>query len=142
MSETFHRCRHFTIEELVDQRTVERFGQNAWMLLNPNALRALDDLRDFFDRGVTVNNWKWGGRFRNRALRIGNHAIGAEYSQHRLGNAFDCDVRGMSAEQARQAILTNKDHPLLQRITCIEAGVNWLHFDCRNIADRIRIVNP
>jgi hypothetical protein len=141
-------CRHFKIYELVDKKTFDRFGLHAWMFLNPTALQALDGIRDFFtelrgkDTPVIVNNYHSGGPFQYRGLRPLSCAIGAEYSQHRLGNAFDCDIKGVSAERARQIILEHKDDPRLAMITCIEADVNWLHFDCRNIPDRIRIVHP
>lgn len=141
-------CNHFKIYELVDKATLDRFGFRAWMLLNPIALQALDGIREFFtdlrgkDTPVTVNNYHAGGPFQFRGLRPKSCTVGAEYSQHRLGNAFDCDIKGLSAEEARREILANKDNPLLININCIEAGVNWLHFDCRNIPDRIRIVHP
>lgn len=112
------------------------------MFLNPLALQALDGIRDFFDAPVIVNNYHAGGRFQFRGLRPRFCSVGAEYSQHRLGNAFDCDVAGVSAEQVRKVILAHRDDPRFLFINCIEADVNWLHFDCRNIPDRIRIVHP
>jgi hypothetical protein len=112
--------------------------------LNPHALMALDSLRDFFDAPITVNNWLWGGPFSYRGLRPLDCSVGADYSQHRFGNAFDCDVSGVTAEEARVLILGAKDDFGIQHINCIEADVNWLHFDCRNIPyeDRIKIVYP
>jgi hypothetical protein len=187
-------CRHFKIYELVDEKTFDRYGLRAWEFFNPQALRALDNLREFFAAPVTVNNYHSGGPFHFRGLRprsCGNGAelsqhirtldnlreffgaqvtvnngaefsqhiraldnlreffgaqvkvnVGAEFSQHRLGNAFDCDIKGVPAEQARQVILDQPDHPQFALINCIEGNVNWLHFDCRNIPDRIRIVYP
>ncbi len=135
-------CKHFKIYELVDQQTFARFGLQAWMLLNPVALQALDGIRNYFDAPVIVNNYHSGGTFQFRGLRPKSCPVGAEYSQHRLGNAFDCDIAGISAEEARREILSNANDPRLYPINCIEADVNWLHFDCRNIPDRIRIVTP
>ncbi len=135
-------CEHFAIQELVDRATYERFGVGAWQFLSQEGLIALDGIREYFGKPVIVNTWHRGGSFQYRGLRPRSCDIGAEYSQHRLGNAFDCDVSGVSAEEVRREILTHPNDPRLHRITCIEAGVNWLHFDCRNIADRIRVVNP
>lgn len=135
-------CRHFELQELIDPQTYKQFGTSAWMFLNTTALQALDGLRDFFDVPVTVNNWHKGGPFQHRGFRPITCTIGGKYSQHRLGNGFDCDVQGIPAEAARERILAAKDDPRLRLITCIEARVNWVHFDCRNIADRIRIVTP
>jgi hypothetical protein len=135
-------CEHFAIQELVDPATYERFGVGAWQFFTPGALLALDGLREHFGRPITVNNWHRRGPFQFRGFRPRSCATGAEYSQHRLGNGFDCDIQGVSAEEARQEILRHKNDQLLIHINCIEADVNWLHFDCRNIADRIRIVKP
>lgn len=134
--------RHFKIYELVDKATFDRFGLQAFMFLNPLALQALDGIRDFFDAPVTVNNYHAGGSFQFRGLRPRSCGIGAEYSQHRLGNAFDCDIAGVSADEARKVIMECRNDPRLLFVNCIEADVNWLHFDCRNIPDRIRIVHP
>lgn len=141
-------CRHFKIYELVDKKTFDRFGLQAWMLLNPLALQALDGIREFFtalrgkDTPVTVNNYHSGGPFQYRGLRPHSCTVGAEYSQHRLGNAFDCDIAGISADEARKIIVKHRNDPRFLFINCLEADVNWLHFDCRNIPDRIRIVHP
>ena len=136
------KCRHFDIKELVDPETYKLFGEASWMFLNPAALSALDDLREFFGVPVTVNNWHTGGQFKYRGFRPRACTVGGEYSQHRLGNAFDCDIKGVTADEARQRILANKDDVRLMHITCLEDKVNWVHFDCRNIPDRIRVVQP
>ena len=134
--------RHFKVYELVDKATFDRFGLQALMFLNPLALQALDGIRDFFDAPVTVNNYHSGGSFQFRGLRPRSCSVGAEYSQHRLGNAFDCDIAGVSADQARKIIMDHRNDPRFLFINCIEADVNWLHFDSRNIPDRIRIIHP
>lgn len=135
------RCKHFDIKELVDEKTYKQFEEGSWMFFNQDALKALDGIRDYFETPVIVNNWASGGQFQFRGLRPITYTGGGTYSQHRLGNAFDCDVSGMSAEQVRKKILADKDNELLKLITCIEGGVNWVHFDCRNIPDRIRVVS-
>lgn len=138
----FYKAIHFDIKELVDRDTYNRYGENAWMFLNPAALQMLDGLRDFFGCAVIVNNWHTGGPFQYRGFRSRFCNIGGDYSQHRFGNAFDCDIQGWDAEAVRQKILMNKDNPLLKNITRLESDVNWLHVDCANSPDRIRIVRP
>lgn len=135
-------AKHFSIEELVDRATFEQFGQKAWMFFSPIALRQLDNLRDYFGEPVTINNWKQGGQFQFRGFRPRAYSLGGEFSQHRLGNAFDLDVKGMAASAVRQEILTHKDHLLLKDINCLEDKVNWVHFDCRNCLERILVVQP
>jgi len=133
--------RHFKAFELVDPITYAKFGEGALQLFNPLALQALDTMRDYFKVPITVNNWKTGGPFKWRGLRTVDCLEGAKWSQHRLGGAFDCDVRGKTADEARSEIIYNKGFKI---ITCLEADVNWVHLDVRNIDTRngILIVRP
>jgi hypothetical protein len=127
------RPEHFQLYELVDRATFQKWGDNAWTLLNPNALEALEGIRNFFDSPVMVNNWYGGGPFQYRGYRGPECQIGAPLSQHRRGNAFDCDIKGLSASEAREIILANQDDPRLSKITRLEADVTWLHFDCGEV---------
>ncbi|OPL13595.1 MAG: hypothetical protein AVO39_10370 [delta proteobacterium MLS_D] len=137
----YYKCRHFNIKELVDKKTFARFGEDAWMFFNPMALRMLDALRDYFATTVTVNDWPFGGKNQYRGFRPPGCKIGAEFSQHKRGAAFDISVKGFTAETVREEILTHKD-TYFPQITCLEGEIPWVHFDCRNIPDRIRIVYP
>jgi hypothetical protein len=139
-----YTCRHFRIEELVPKDVFEKFGDRSWQFLNPVALKALDNIREHFDDYVTVNNWLWGGPFQARGFRPMWSNVGASLSQHRLGNAFDLDVDNLSAKAVRAEIILHKHHPHFRDINCLEADVNWVHFDCRNIPEetRILIVHP
>lgn len=144
----FYKCKHFHIYELVDPVTHRYFGERSWMFFNPRALRMIDGIWEFFNdyRGcktvVKINDWYWGGQYQWSGLRTLDCSIGGDLSQHRLANAADCKIEGVPAEEARRVILADQDHKDLQYITCIEADVDWLHIDSRNIKDRIRIVYP
>ena len=136
----FYKCQHFRIEELVDRKTFEKWGQQCWMFLNPYALQSLDGIRNYFSRPVIANNWIFGGQSEWRGLRPSYCMIGATYSQHRFGNAFDIDVEGVEAEEVRQTIIRLKDNFLFQHINCLETGIHYIHFDCRNVSNRILLV--
>lgn len=138
---TYYECQYFGIDELVDPQTYERWGEQAWMFFRPEALKMLDEIRRFYNRPVTVNNWKWGGSFQYRGFRPRSTSTGAEYGQHRFGNAFDLDVNGIPAETVRKDIIAHRDS-YFKGITCLEANVNWVHFDCRNVKNRIMLVYP
>jgi hypothetical protein len=130
--------KYFNIYELVDKKTFEEHGTDAFDLFNPDALIALDDLREFFGSSVTVNNWhEVNGGSQWRGLRTPEKAteLGSPHSQHRYGNAFDCDVQGYTAKQAREIIKFNQDDPLLKRIQRIEDKVSWVHFDLADLPD-------
>jgi len=133
--------KHFQLFEIVDPETYRSKGEAAWDLFNPEALMALDNLREFFGVPITINNWHIGGPFSLRGYRTPERAaeLGASHSQHALGNAFDCDIHGLTADQARNGIIENKDNPLLQKIMRLEDGVSWVHFDLMSVPDRIHV---
>lgn len=136
--------KNFRTYELVDRRTYEQMGDGALSLFHPDALQALDDLRDYFKVPVTVNNWRKGGPFQWRGYRTKEKAaaLGAPNSMHARGGAFDCTVSGITAAAARSRIMADKDNPLLCRITRMEAGVSWLHFDIKTLppgVERIKL---
>lgn len=136
-----YASRYFKIEELVPSIVFKRFGHRSWMFLNPIALQMLDTIREFYDRPVTVNNWLWGGNLENRGFRTPKSDVGASFSQHKLGNAFDLNVENISSEEVRNDILKNQNNIFVD-INCLESDVSWVHFDVRNIQDRILIVSP
>ena len=138
----YYKCRYFRIEELVPKNLHTQFGEDCWQFFNPLALEALDNVRIYFDRPVTVNTWLWGGNLQLRGLRPPGTSVGAAYSLHKFGGAFDFDVWEMLAGEVRQVILDNQDQPAFENINCLEADVSWVHMDVRNVEDRIKLVYP
>jgi hypothetical protein len=120
---------YFRLEEIVDKKTFEQYGISAWQLFDLKALTMLDDLRAFFGVPITCNDWHRDGQFSMRGYRPGWTTVGAKNSPHKLGKAFDVDVHGISAEEARSIIKADMSNPLLANIQRIEAEVNWLHID-------------
>jgi len=133
------KCRHFSIQELVDPVTYKELGQRAWMLFDENALLTIDLLRDTFGP-ATINNWRWGGNFKWSGLRTKNCTIGAKYSLHRFGKGFDLKFKNISASDVRRAIKRDEVY-WSQHISRIEKKVNWLHIDLAN-TDGIVWINP
>ena len=127
--------RHFQTYELVDKGTYEKMGDGALSLFNPKILIALDNVRDFFGVPITVNTWFDKGEFQWRGYRTveAAHKLGSPtgHEQHQAGNAFDFDVYGLTAQEARDKIVANQDNPLLANITRLEANVSWVHMDCK-----------
>ena len=137
--------KYFRIEEVVDPESFKILGEEAFELFNPDALIALDNLRKFFSVPITVNNWHTGGFFKYRGYRPPDCKVGAKMSQHRFGNAFDCDIRGYTAEQARKKIIENQNNPLLEKIMRLEGKTGWVHLDCKILPKnikRIYVFNP
>jgi len=128
--------KYFELHELVDRATYQKYGDKAWELFEPDSLIMLDDLRSFFNAGITVNTW-WGHPqgYQYRGYRPPDSKVGAPRSYHKRGMAFDCDVKGYTAADVRKIILENKDNPLLQKIMRMEADVTWLHIDRGSIPE-------
>lgn len=105
-------------------------------LFDNRALITLDRLRERYGQ-ITVNNWLWDGERTESGLRNPKTAIGARWSDHKFGRAFDCLFKKITAEQVRLDILADPFHPDFELITCLEMTVSgkpitWLHFATRN----------
>ena len=120
----------FKISELVCADVYNRFGEGAWRFLDDRILQVLYILRfEIFDAPITINN---GKNYTQRGLRCNRCQLvrskSTPYlSAHVLGKAFDMDVKGYTADEARQKIKANlAKFPFPIRM---ESGVSWLHID-------------
>lgn len=131
--------RHFKAYELVDRKTYEQMGENALSLFTPQALRMLDDFREFFGVPIRVNDWYKGGKFQWRGWRTPAKCamLGTPGSRHGKGEAFDLDVEDHTAQEVRQIVRINQDDPLLRHVMRMEDGVSWVHIDCMKTDKRI-----
>ena len=128
----------------MDPLTFIERGESAWELLDARAIVTLDQLRDKFGP-LTVNTWHTNEShptrgFKYRGFRPWTCPEGAKFSQHKYGRAFDCSSRRVTAEEMRQYILEHHDD--FPFINCLELDVDWLHFDTRNVTQRIKLVRP
>ena len=53
-------------------------------------------IRDKTGKGVTFNNWFWGGVYENSGFRTPDCDEGANLSAHKRSSAIDIKVKGMS----------------------------------------------
>jgi len=140
-----YRPKYFHAWELVDRVTYQKFSGNSFFLFSAISLMMIDGIRDFLGVPVIINNWHEGGAYEFSGLRPISCKVGAEYSQHRLGQAFDLKPLRMPIGDAFKKIMDNISDERLKYISVIEDITytpTWLHVDCRNIPDRIRIVKP
>ena len=133
------KCSFFGIEELVSREVFSDRGEKAWALLDERALETLDALRKEFGP-ITVNDWKWGGSYEYSGFREPDCGIGAAYSQHRFGRAFDCKFKNVSVDRVRARILSTPEK--FPHISALEMNVSWLHFDVRNYGPEVLKFNP
>jgi len=134
----------FDVREFVPPSIWRQFGKASRWFLDERMLDLAQFYRDYFDAPVTVNNWHYGGKFKERGFRLPNTDTGAQLSQHKMGRAFDCTVGGMSPNEVRKEIKDNEETFMEQGLTTLEHGdiaTTWVHSDIRSTGqDDILIV--
>ena len=87
------------------------------------------------DSSVSINTWKWGGRYTDSGLRTCDMTQYSEYSQHRYKDSVDIKVDGFSVSQLRKIVVDNFEYiNKMFGITTIERigkTPTWLHVDRR-----------
>jgi hypothetical protein len=141
-----YKPKNFTAEEIVDRETFEKLGARSFMLFRPEALRMLDGLRDFLGVPLVINDWHRGGQYQYSGYRPASCTVGAKYSAHRLGCAFDLKPKGLTISAAWAKIQGSPNDPrlaLLRRVENISATPTWLHVDTyEHDGAGILVVNP
>ena len=133
----------FKLHELVDKPTWEKLGENSIWMLNQKAVDGLIALRIALDKPITVNNYFWGGNLSNRGYRSIYSTVGGKFSQHRVGNAFDINVKGMTPDQVYDYILDNYKAFGITTIEHKSFTHTWTHIDFRKTNEKtIKIVKP
>lgn len=137
---------HFYIYEFVPKLIFNQYGSNSKWFIRPDVINLAEFYRRWFEAPVRVNNWFWGGIFQNRGFRTPNTTVGSLYSQHKLGAAFDCDVRGLSANDVRREIMDNEKEFMNAGLTTLEDekyAPTWVHSDIRPTdLNKVLIVKP
>ena len=134
---------NFEIYELVDKNTWGQFGSRAWMFLDINALQGLAALRLDLNKPITINNYAMGGNLQFRGFRPPNATVGASFSQHRFGRAFDINVKGMTPQEVYNYIVKNYQKFGITTIENIQHTPTWTHIDWRYTGQKeLLIVNP
>lgn len=124
-----YRPTSFVLQELVPPPIYSRMGDAAWVLLNENALRSLQALRDKFGP-ITINNWHTGGACKESGLREAGTKTGAPKSAHKRGEAFDCKPKACTVREMYDYVLSHEDEfPLIRRVENIQYTKTWFHFD-------------
>jgi len=133
--------KYFCIQEFVSEKVYKKHGENAWQFLSIRLLHTMLIIREDLDKSITINNWKWGGKFRQRGLRSNMGYIVLKMvkrmriylSGHVLGCAVDFDVKGMTAVEVRQYLNgIHKKLPYKIRLENTMNGkpISWVHLDC------------
>lgn len=128
----YYKPRHFPLYELVPRWEYQHVPHDyLWGCWNSAVLWTQEQLRVRYGKMI-VNTWRWEGPTQFRGYRPPRCKQGARWSQHRFFNAIDSVPVDCTAEEIRKDIKKNPSKGIFEFITCIEAGVPWLHFDSRN----------
>jgi len=140
------KTKHFQLHELVCDHIYKKYGQQAWQFIDPRLKITIDWIREHISRPVYINNYEWGGSQTQSGVRCNLCQLvktktdkrQVYMSAHCTANAVDFSVKGMEAEAVRNW-LVNQTLPYPIRL---EAGVDWVHLDCRNAGQKVYFFNP
>ncbi len=124
--------KYFQLYELVSRGIYDWRGAQSIEVFQEKILLTLLEIRVLLDVPLTINDWYW----RNNGFQYRGWRPPAYYSntlsvsQHLLGNAFDFDAKGISADEVRAALVGFKQDGKLAHLTRMEKDVNWVHIDC------------
>lgn len=137
---------YFELEEFIPPQIFKRWGTNSIQFLDPKILAIATAYREFFGVPVHINNWHKGGPLSYRGYRPPRVNVGGEYSQHKFGRAFDCNIGNMTSKEMSTKVLDNWEHFKTFGLTTLENYKftdTWLHSDCRiTNQDTPLIVDP
>jgi len=127
-----YKTKYFSIEELVPKAILSKYGDSSWQFLDNRVLETIDFIREHLNRSITINNYKWGGRFQNRGYRSNLYKNNSLYaSQHLHGRAIDFVVEDMSVVEVHKWLRMNQNKlPYPLWVEDID-GMNWVHIDIR-----------
>lgn len=164
---------NFILQEFVPKETWDKWGQKSIQFLTPQIIALAQFYSQFFNIyfkkknpnvakvNIVINNWASGGTFQYRGYRPPNAYINGQFkknplseSQHRRGNAFDCDVVLVMNDGKQTEVTQPELHDIIKTnwlqfkaaglttIECAEDAQTWLHSDCRTTnSNDLLIVN-
>ena len=131
-----YKCKKFVIQELVSPLVYKKFGEFAWKFFDEDVLKDLDTIREYHGAGITINNWHWGGSFRQCGLRCNKDDIVASKkdvycSAHLMGKAFDLHSGNIpKLYKDVEFLIKNKRLKKIRRIESSQTTkYTWCHVD-------------
>lgn len=112
-----------------------------YKLIDKNIVIIAQFLRELIGKPLVVNNWHVGGKFSLRGRRPLKTKIGARFSMHKQGKAFDFSVEDISSKEIKKIVIENqiKLYELgARRMESHLFSPTWCHIDLK---DNPKIVN-
>lgn len=124
----------FNVKEFVPPEVYSSLGEQSWQVVDPRLVWTMEQIRCYYKKPVTINNWHTGGKFQYRGFRPRNYvATSAAFGDHYMGRACDFDVAGMTADEFRRQMKMNSGNPMFKYVTVCEEGINWVHLGIRPV---------
>lgn len=140
---------YFDVREFVGPEVFAKHGRNSWFVMSTELLRVMLFIRERKGKAITGNTWHYsenykGTRFKERGHRAniqnivkGKTEDGVLYtSGHPLGLAFDFTIKGETAEETREWIISIEDelpHKVRLEHRRLSTGepITWVHLDVK-----------
>ena len=141
---------NFQLQELVNPYSYNKIGNRSADFLHPSLALTIQTIRDELDEPITINDWLWGGQYKNSGLRLPKGNVGASMSAHRFGCAADLKF-DIPTDTVLSHILNNTEfYTSITRIESInhtrsmygKLGRDWLHIEVGIRHGAIDIFNP
>jgi hypothetical protein len=158
---------NFDIREFVPKATWDKWKERSIWFIRKEVIELAEFYKSFFlsyyqksDANIVnvlivVNNWHTGGTNQNRGYRPPSSTVGGTESQHRFGNAFDCDIIIVYKNGTKKEADYKEIHKIisdnysqfrakgLSTIESLQHAPTWLHSDLRwTNSDKLLIVSP
>ena len=136
-----YECKWFKLHELVSPAVYAHFGVFAWRFLDEGMKKDLDLLRELWGKPLIINNYAWGGSYKESGLRCNTDSIVRSkktpyLSGHVLGRAFDIKPEYMKdlPDLIKCVQLNYHKFSTISRMENPKLTPSWLHLD--NLDDR------
>lgn len=134
---------YFDIRELVPPHIYRLYGDKSVWFIQSHVLESIELIREHFNKPMSINNWHKGGSLLNRGYRSPYSKVGSKYSQHKLGNAIDFNIKGVSSDDVFEEIIKEFSKFNITTIEDKHFATSWTHIDFRNtFSDDLLIVRP
>jgi hypothetical protein len=161
---------NFDVREFVPKVIWDKWKENSTWFVNPKIVSIAEFYKSYFTTyykkkignnlvksiAIIVNDWNVGGVKQFSGFRPAFEKTGAELSQHRICNAFDCEIyinysdgsrKEVDYKEIHEIIQTNQSEFIANGVSSVEHvdyATGWLHTDIRWIPNQknILIVKP
>lgn len=134
-----YKTKYFKLEELVNPTLYNTIDNNTlWKIFDEKLLKAIDFIREKYGP-VFINS----NGLTDCGLRQYDCSIGAKFSPHKFGRAFDLHIQSIENQQLNKEDKTKAYNRIREELFLLidyinfEDNITWLHIDTFNREKRI-----